>query len=29
MTLGVRLSTVLSPDGARLRIETDSAVTDC
>jgi Uma2 family endonuclease len=29
MTLGVRLSTVLSPDGARLRIETDRVVTDC
>ena len=29
MTLGVRLSTVVTPDGARLRIETDRAVTDC
>ena len=28
-TLGVRLSTVLMPDGPRLRIETDDAVTDC
>jgi hypothetical protein len=27
--LGVRLSTVLTPDGARLRFETDRAVTDC
>jgi Uma2 family endonuclease len=28
-TLGVRLSTVLTADGPRLRIETDTAVTDC
>jgi Uma2 family endonuclease len=28
-TLGVLLSTVLMPDGPRLRIETDDAVTDC
>jgi Uma2 family endonuclease len=28
-TLGVRLSTVVTTDGPRLRIETDTAVTDC
>jgi Uma2 family endonuclease len=28
-TLGVRCSTVVTSDGRRLRIETDSAVTDC
>jgi Uma2 family endonuclease len=28
-TLGVRLSTVITPDGPRLRVENDDAVSDC